>query len=333
MGAPDPAAVIDWPATFGQRFTVTVDTEEDFDWAAPLARTGAGTASVEALIAGHRRLVDHGALPAYMVDWPIIDDPRAAAVIATLHREHRAVIGAQLHPWVNPPFDEVVTPFNSFPGNLPESLEAAKLDRLTTAIGEAIGSPPRSYRAGRYGIGPRTLGLLAARGYRLDSSVRSRYDYTAAGGPDFGAVGNDAYRIGDMVELPLTTVHLGRLRRGGERLYRQLGRLPHARGLFARTGLLSRVALTPEDMPLAEVLEAIRIVAGEGLAMLNFSFHSPSLVPGNTPYVRDEADLAAFHHWWDAVLALLARLDIRAITLDDVIAAADSALASAATPA
>src|SRR3546814_2605368 len=118
-----------------------------------------------------------------------------------------------------PPFDEAPTRANSYPGNLPRAIEAAKLDVLTDAIVAAFGVRPRLYRAGRYGIGPATTALLAERGYRLDSSIRSRYDYRHDGGPDFGAIGNDAFwrdAHRRVIELPLTTVFTGLGRRGGE---------------------------------------------------------------------------------------------------------------------
>ena len=331
-----PAAVIDWPVDFGQRFTVTVDTEEEFDWHAPLARADHGTETIAALPAAHRRLRDAGAELAYMVDWPVAASAPAATTLRRLAEDEGATIGTQLHPWVNPPFDEAVTPANSFPGNLPSTLEAAKLDRLTDLITERIGRRPTAYRAGRYGIGPDTLALLAARGYRLDSSMRARYDYSDAGGPDFSAIGNAAFRAGPggaLVELPLTTVFTGRARRAGPRLDRLFARAPHGRGMLARTGLLARVALTPEDMPVEDALEAVRVALGEGVAILTFSFHSPSLVPGHTPYVRDAADLAAFFGWWDRVLSLLAQRGVRAISLGGIVAAADAALASLRAPA
>ena len=59
-------------------------------------------------------------------------------------------------------------------------------------------------------------------------------------------------------------------------------------------GLLSRVALTPEDMPIDDAIKAVRVAVGEGVPVLNFAFHSPSLVPGHTPYVRTAADLVRF---------------------------------------
>ncbi|RZF61051.1 WalW protein [Sphingomonas populi] len=317
--------LVAWPDDFGTRFTVFVDTEEEFDWTAPLARTGHTLASVAALPEAHRRFADHGVPLTYMVDYPIATDARAGDVLRGLLTDRVSAVGAQLHAWVNPPFDEPLTPANSYAGNLPEATEAAKLDTLTHAIEAAFGRRPIAYRAGRYGIGPATLRLLAARGYRLDSSMRARYRYSADGGPDFGAIGNAAFRCGPnkvIVELPLTTVFTGGLRRGGARLYDALGKVPKGRGLAARLRLVSRIALTPEDMPLADALEAIAIAVGEGVRVLNFAFHSPSLAPGHTPYVRDAADLARFHGWWQAVLADLDRRGIRPASLDALIAAA-----------
>ena len=72
------------------------------------------------------------------------------------------VIGSQLHPWVNPPFDETVDSFNSFPGNLSRSIERAKIAALSEAITRNFGARPIVYRAGRYGIGPNSEALLAS---------------------------------------------------------------------------------------------------------------------------------------------------------------------------
>lgn len=303
---------------------IMVDTEEEFDWESPLDSDNRAVSAMAALPAAHARFADRGVPLTYLVDHPIATDPAAIDILRGVIADGRSVIGAQLHPWVNPPLDEEMVPRNTFIGNLPKALQDAKLGVLTQAIHNAFGASPRVYRAGRYGIGPDTLGLLAAHGYRIDSSMRSRYDYSAEHGPDFRAISNDAFRCGPdgaIVELPLTTVFTGMARAGGERFYGALGRIPKGRGLFARTKLLSRVALTPEDMPLGDALEAIAIALDQGVRVLNFSFHSPSLAPGHTPYVRDAADLTAFHHWWDVVLSNLDRRGVRPASLDDLIAA------------
>jgi hypothetical protein len=326
--APSNQALVQWPGSFGQRFTVFVDTEEEFDWRARFSRDNRAVTHIAAIPAVHRRFAERGVGLTYLVDHPVAASPEAVDVLRGLIEDGRSTVGTQLHPWVNPPFDEEINETNSFVGNLSVGLEAAKLEVLTGTIEAAFGRRPIAYRAGRYGIGPATFAALARLGYRVDTSMRSAYDYSSDEGPDFTAIGNRAFHAGPILELPLTTVFTGRLRGQGVGLYNALARIPRGRGVAARLGLLSRVALTPEDMPLRDAMEAVRVAAGEGLELLNFGFHSPSVVPGHTPYVRTAEDLAAFHRWWEVVLDLLDRLGIRPASLDEVIDAAGVAAAA-----
>ena len=319
---PVPGPPIAWPADFGTRFTVFVDCEEEFDWAAPLDRAQRATTAMRAFPDAHRRFAERGVGLTCLVDHPVAVDPASIDILRAVIADGRSAIGAQLHPWVNPPHDEPVGARNSFPGNLPRDLQAAKIAVLTDAIRDAFGTQPLAFRAGRYGLGPDSWSLLEAAGYWLSTSARARYDYRRDGGPDYRGVGNAAWRVGDLIELPLTTVFTGRLRRLGAGLHAAAGAMPRGRGLLARAGLLHRVALTPEDMPIADALEAVEVAAGEGLRLLTFSFHSPSLEPGHTPYVRDAADLRVFWRWWALMFARLDRLGIRPASLAEVLTAA-----------
>ncbi len=318
---PADAQRVVWPEAFGTRFTVFVDVEEEFDWGAPLDRRNRSTTAMAAFPDAHRRFADHGVGLTCMVDYPVATDPASVAILSRVVEDGRSAIGTQLHAWVNPPFDDAATPEASYAGNLPRAAEAAKLETLTKAIAAAFGRAPTVYRAGRYGIGPHSFDLLAELGYRIDSSVRPGYDYSADGGPDFAMADVGAYRAGGIVELPLTTVFTGHARRGGPGLYRALGHVPRGRSVFARARLLSRIALTPEDMPIADALEAVAVAAGEGLRLFNLSFHSPSLAPGHTPYVRDAGDLKRFYDWWARMLAEFDRRGIRNASLDEVVEA------------
>lgn len=322
---PAPGAQVAWLEGFGRRFLVFVDTEEEFDWRAPFSRDNRSVTHIAALPAMHRRFADRGVGLTYMVDHPVAASAEAVGIIRELLADGRSTVGTQLHPWVNPPFEEIVNGPNSFAGNLPPALETAKLQALTDAIRTGFGIRPIAYRAGRYGIGPETFGLLERLGYRIDTSMRSAYDYSSERGPDFNAIPNAPFRVGKIVELPLTTVFTGALRGQGVGLYKALGGVPKGRGFAARLGLLSRVALTPEDMPLKDAIVAVRTAAKDGLPLLNFSFHSPSVEPGHAPYVRTPEDLRAFHHWWDAILDLLGELGYQPATLAEVVDAADQA--------
>jgi hypothetical protein len=312
------------PATIGRRFLVFVDTEEEFDWNTPLRRDATGTTAVAALPEAHRRLVGFGIRPTYLVDYPVAASAQAVAVLRPLLEAGECAIGSQLHPWVNPPFEETLTPANSFVGNLPEALERAKLCALTDRIAEAFGQRPTVYRAGRYGVGANTARLLEEAGYRLDVSVRALFDYSAEGGPDFSRRGAEASWAGParlLMELPLTTVFTGYARRMGSALYAAAGRMRRMRGVLARAGALERIALTPEGTPLPDALRAIRTLLADDIRLLSISFHSPSVVPGHTPYVRDAEDLRRFYAWWDGVLDLLAREGVKPIGANELIEA------------
>jgi len=303
-----------------------VDTEEEFDWAAPRSREADAVTAIAMLPDAHARLTSLGVTPTYLVDYPIANNPASAAVLASFVADGNAVVGAQLHPWVNPPLDEAMSNANSFVGNLPEAQEHAKLAVLSERIMTAIGVRPQVYRAGRYGVGPNSARLLIDQGYRLDVSIRSLFDYRSDGGPDFSAYPNWPWWVDGahrLLELPLTAAYTGALRRQGPALFPRSAVVPHARGLLARTGLLQRVALTPEGMPLRDVLAALEILVGEGVGLFSLSFHSPSLRPGNTPYVRDAAELRLFWNWWHGVLDFFARHGIANASPIELIAAAE----------
>jgi peptidoglycan/xylan/chitin deacetylase (PgdA/CDA1 family) len=325
----DSRAHASFPADFGQHFVIFVDTEEEFDWEQPLSRDNVSVTAMEGLPEAQRFFREAGALPAYMVDYPIVDNDRSAAIIREMHEQDGCEIGTQLHPWVNPPFQEEPDDgYTSFTGNLPLELQRAKLERLTTRIEERVGQRPTLYRAGRYGIGPHSAGLLESAGYRLDSSARALFDYSGEGGPDFSKFHTDSFWAGpgrSLLELPLTSTFIGPLRKYGMPLF-SLGKIiPKWRSLLARTHLLQRVSLTPEDYPLDIALEAIRRLIDDGMPVIGLSYHSPSVVPGHTPYVRDAEDLRAFYAWWDGVFELFARHGVTAIRAAGIVEAADRA--------
>lgn len=310
---PGPADLVRFPKDFGQRFVVTVDVEEEFDWSSPLRREGHTVDTIPALGGFQQFCEGFGVVPIYLIDYPVADSPAIVEVLGEAVKAGRAEIGVQLHPWVSPPFEEEVTAHNSYAGNLPPALERAKFMALRNRLEQAFGRPPLIYRAGRYGAGPSTLDILADGGIAIDTSVRARFDYSASGGPNYRNHPLAPYwidRARGLMELPLTTVFWGPLRQLGGWLYPRLWRAPRLRGALSRAGLLERIALTPEGIAAEDALRAIDIALDDGLPVLVFSFHSPSLEPGHTPYVRTPADLDAFYDWWRTVFARLARRGI-----------------------
>jgi hypothetical protein len=111
------------------------------------------------------------------------------------------------------------------------------------------------------------------------------------------------------------------LRRQGDRLYPALWRVPRLRGLLSTLGLLERIPLTPEGISVDEAIRGIDIALDDGLPILVFSFHSPSLRPGHTPYVRSEEDLDTLYDWWRRVIAYCELREVRPTTVAEIMQA------------
>ncbi len=324
LDVPLPGRRARFAPAFGQRVLLTVDTEEEFNWRGPFQREGHGLSHTAALPRFQSFCEGLGVAPVYLVDWPIVHDPRAVEVIGDAVRRGAAEVGVQLHPWVNPPFAEEVSMFNSFAGNLPPALEAAKFEALRDAIEAAFGAAPLVYRAGRYGLGPNTADLLKRNGIRVDTSVRPLFDYSFQGGPDYIGHPLTPYWTDDaqrLLELPVTSVHVGALRALGRRLRRPAAKIPRALGALSRLGLLERIPLTPEGVSMAEALRGIDIAVASGLPVLVLSLHSPSLAPGHTPYAVNEAAVDTLYAWLEGVYAHLATHNVSPCTIAEIIAA------------
>ena len=178
------------------------------------------------------------------------------------------------------------------------------------------------YRAGRYGVGPNTADILSDGGIAVDTSVRATFDYSTGGGPNFRDFPITPYwidRTKGLMELPLTTVYWGLLRQFGTALYARMWRVPRLRGALARIGMLERIPLTPEGVTIEEALRGIDIAIDMQLPVLVFSFHSPSLAPGFTPYVRNEDDLDALYDWFRQAFAYLERRGVRPTKVSELI--------------
>ncbi|MBU8536738.1 glycosyltransferase [Falsiroseomonas tokyonensis] len=297
------------PADSPPLLITMVDAEEAFDWSGPFRRDAPDVASMSAQERAHRIFEKHGVVPLYLVDYPVATQEAGRAPLRELLADGACEIGAQMHPWVTPPFTEEVNERNSYAGNLPVDLELAKARCLTDALAEAFGEAPRIYRTGRFGAGPRTADILKSLGYLADSSVTPHWP---AGGVTGGPAGNWAFsakpywtdRDRTLLEIPVSAALVGHLAgtraeglapqifgRGGERL--RLG------GALARFGLLERIRLSPEGMTLEEAKRLTRHMLAQGHRSFVLTYHSPSLAPGNTPYVRDAAQLARFLGWLD----------------------------------
>lgn len=311
MLEPSSNAIAELPPDTPPILVVVVDTEEEFDWARPMERSQTAVTAMAEQHRAHRIFERYGIRPTYVIDYAVASQTQGYRPLAELLADGACRIGAHLHPWVNPPHDETVCAGNSYPGNLPPALERAKLAILTDTIAENLGTRPTVYKAGRYGLGPATAATLEALEYEIDASVVPFTDFRGDdGGPDFRRCGARPYWFGRdrrLLEIPLSVCFTGALRRLGPGLRPILTsdwgmplRLP---GIFRRLGLLDRMRLTPEGIDFAEHKALTEAMLRAGHRVFSFTYHSPSLGIGNTPYVQSPRDreifLGRFERYFD----------------------------------
>ena len=301
---------------------VSLDTEED-NW--NRSRNGVTVQNICEL----RRLAQVcdrlGVRPTYFTTYHVAIDPEAAAVVRDVGEESRGEIGAHLHPWNTPPLTEEFVPRNSMVKNLPADLQLAKIETLTDALEEAFGRRPRAFRAGRYGIGPDTVAALVACGYRVDSSVSPFVNLQEVDdGPTFVGAPFKRYRLapyrdvrepdpdGPVLEMPLSYG----FNRGPFPVWHRVQRVLEAAplrwlrlpGLASRVGLSRRLSLNPEYESVADMLTLSARLLDHGVRQLHMSCHTPSLIPGLSPFTPTAADVERLYASIEAYVEGLARL-------------------------
>lgn len=279
---------------------VVVDTEAEFDWAKPFSRDLNTVEAADHLGRGQAVFDRYGLKPLYVVDYPIATNPKSVARIRDILARDACEIGAHLHPWTTPPYEEDLSNRNSFPGNLPAEIEDHKLGSLVQAIEQSFGRKALFYKAGRYGVGAATASALAAHGIRVDLSILPGADLTRNGGPDFSLLLPRPYWLGDtgVLSVPMTRSTIGLapwLGRLASRMEanRVLRHVP-VTALLARCKLSDTVTLTPEGVTAQEQIRLIKALLKRGTRQFVMHYHSPSLALGHTSYTKTQADLDEF---------------------------------------
>lgn len=288
---------------------VTIDTEEEGRWSGSYRRHGNTVENIGHMGPFQALCDEFDIRPTYLIDAPVVDDDRSAEFFRGLQEGQRCEVGTHIHPWCNPPFDEEINRRNTYLCNLPEPLQRAKLTWLTERIEHRIGRRPTSFRAGRYGLDIAGAKILAELGYFVDSSVIPFTSYAAEDGPDFSQAPTTPYFIagddlrvpqnaGILLEVPMS---IGYSRVDFERRHALQAAVAQswlrrfrAEGILDRLGLVHRIKFSPEQADAPDMMRLADNYLARGAPAMVMMFHSSSLMPGNSPYVRSTADLHRF---------------------------------------
>ena len=257
----------------------------------------------------------HGAKPTYLLSPELLRD---AACVERLRALEGCELGTHLHGELAEPgaFEPDVT--SAVQRDYTPEVERAKLVSLTESFRSAFGRPPRSFRAGRFGIGQNTITILEDLNYAVDSSVTPHVDWSEVSpGLSFIHAPMQPYhpdprepsRAGasPLLEVPVTI-------------------RPHA---LARVPLVGKLVehrwLRPTKNDGAELvaiaretLEEARRQSPNTPVVLNAMFHNVEVVAGTSPYAANEVEALRILGNLETLLAFANREEIGIVGLSDI---------------
>jgi len=280
---------------------IVIDTEEEFDWNQPFARQNTQIKNITYQEQAQKIFVKYGIKPTYVIDYPVASQAESINILKDYYDSQLCDIGAHLHPWVSPPFNETVNNHNSFPGNLSYKQEFEKIKMLTDTIADNFGFSPTIYKAGRYGVGKHTSDILKKLGYKIDCSIVPNTDFRDYEGPDFTHIHTNQpywFENQELLEIPLSVDYLGLLSRASNKLNRALQnkqsiklKLP---GILSRLKLFEQIRLSPEGYTLDELKRLTLSMVEQNQKVFCLTYHSSTLMPGGSPYVKNTHELNCF---------------------------------------
>ena len=282
---------------------VAIDTEGDNQWDAQ-ARRHQTFANIHQLDRLHDFFARFGVRPTYLVTHPVARDPRSADVLRRLVSRGDCEIGAHHHAWETPPCDPADIDRHPYALSLTLSQFDDQLASLTSAITEAVGARPTSYRSGRFGFSAAHVSSLERARYQVESSVAPLLYEAHKAGPDFVDAPIAPYFLSyddpaqpgssALLELPVSAALNRRLPAWLERRY---GRAPwpYTTKRLIRLARIAHVRwLRPSYSSADDMIALGRQLTARGIPLLNVIFHSSEAIVGASPYNRTEAELSLF---------------------------------------
>lgn len=272
------------------KLVISIDVEEEGLFSGAYQREG-GVANLHHLSRLEFLTRELGLPLTLLVSWQVARDARCREILKRWQGEFGAEIGAHLHPWSTPPYEDLGRPEPVPSDALPPALLEAKMATLCDTLQRDLGVAPRSFRMGRWDFGKRMQALLPRFGIQVDGSVAPlRHMRGQSGaGPDHFLAPTDPYWLDDQLyEIPLT---MAAIWPGSPRILHSLARaLPAGMrqtvlGNFAAVGA---VGPQPVWYPAASMRWAARLHRRRGGQVLTMFLHSSELMPGQSPHFPDE---------------------------------------------
>lgn len=297
-------------------FLLTIDTEEEGNWGGNYFRHDKSPVeNIKHLPAFQDFCNKLGIRPTYLIDYPVATKDFSVKILKSFLDDGACEIGAHLHPWCNPPYEEEINLRNTYLHNLPQELQLKKLSVLTETIQDNFKIRPVSYRAGRYAFNAQSLPMLESLDYQVDSSIVPYRVAKTTDEPSFGMTGLNPYHpdyvnilkpgTAKIIELPVTVEFTRRLPGWFKANYNGLPNIG-IRRILKKLFQIDLIWLRPSYSSVADMIRLCDSSIKQGVTVLNMMFHSNELMPGGSPYNKTEADVERFLNKIEKLIGYLA---------------------------
>ncbi len=306
---------------------ITIDTEEDGwdDYRAPPT-----TNNIQVLPRFQNLCDQYGALPTYLINYPVATQPEARSIIEKLLAGGKCEVGAHCHPWNTPPIKENICDKNTMLTNLEDELVRDKLFHLHNTIETNFGIQLTSFRSGRWGGSNSVMRVLEELNYEVDSSVAPLMNWTSQYGPDYTDALTSHYLFssddflkedhsGKLAQIPPSIGFLKNNTPWNRKIFKEINKPFYKKiklnGIANRLGLVSLRWLSPELSSTKEMIMLSKSLVSSGFPYLHMMFHSTTLQPGNNEYVKSEQELDIFFSKIEAFFQYCSENDMEFTTL------------------
>lgn len=282
-------------------FTITVDTEEEWDWSSGYRTNSDSVSNIHALPEFQKACDHHSAKVTYFVNHAVLANTTTAEIICDLAKNPNAEIGMHIHAWNTPPLgpQHQVSEKESFLHNIPREIAIKKLQAVLQAFDEH-GLKPTSFRGGRYSTCNWMQEFLSEHGIIADASILPFTTWPDEGAPDFR--NRDLFPVRKQMqhgknglwEIPLTLAYTKKPFSFWRKFY-ELGETTPFRQFrmtaLAERLLVKRIWLNLEHPLGKHSAKLIHRLRKEKLPCINFTLHSSSLVAGLNSYSPTQSDV------------------------------------------
>lgn len=301
-------------------FIITIDTEGDSLW--EVGDKIPTTENVNYIPRFQELCEKYNFIPTWLANYEMLMDDTFVSYMQGCLAKGTCEVGTHLHAWNNPPeytLKKSNTLNHPFLIQYPPEVMKSKLYSLTELCKKKLGILPTSHRAGRWVTNEEYLQILEELGYTVDCSITPHINWKTAVHDDNAVDYRNEYEGQHIIklknnktilEVPMTIKILHPIRCFNSNI------TVKTRIRYLLESILGVPCwLRPSVSSLREMKKIVKKSIKNDEDYVMFMIHSSELMPGGSPYYKNEIDVEKLYDNLDSLFAFLQSENYKGIAL------------------